>query len=356
MIVRKVAYNRDRYCSRAIAAMKLDPHPLALRTFTAPSLQVSVVIPVYNEVESIPHLLTAIAQVLQAEGLSYEIVAVDDGSTDGTTPLLKQLAQDRSDLRAVILRRNYGQTAAMAAGFHHAQAPVIVTLDGDLQNDPTDIPKLLAKLEEGYDLVSGWRKHRQDAALTRLLPSKLANGLISKVTGVALHDYGCSLKAYRAELLADMNLYGELHRFLPALAFIEGARIAELPVNHHARRFGASKYGLSRTFRVLMDLMTIYFMKRFLTRPMHVFGWFGLISTVIGFGLGLHLTYVKLVMGESIGNRPLLSLAVLMVLGGLELFCFGLLAELMMRTYHESQGRTIYRVREVVAAADTSVP
>ena len=311
-------------------------------------LQVSVVIPVYNEVESVPRLVEAIAQVLRTEQLAYEIIAVDDGSSDGTTALLKRLAQERMDLRAVLLRRNYGQTAAMSAGFHHAKAPVIVTLDGDLQNDPTDIPKLLAKLDEGYDLVSGWRKNRQDAALTRLLPSKLANGLISKVTGVPLHDYGCSLKAYRAELLADMNLYGELHRFLPALAFIEGAKIAELPVSHHARQFGASKYGLSRTFRVLMDLMTIYFMKRFLTRPMHAFGWFGLVSTAIGLGLGLHLTYVKLFLGESIGNRPLLTLAVLLVLAGLELFCFGLLAELMMRTYHESQGRTIYRVREVV--------
>ncbi len=331
--------------------MKTEPYLPELHTFLPPQLQVSVVIPVYNEVESVPHLLEAIAQVLRTEGLGYEIIAVDDGSKDGTTTLLKRLAQERKDLRAVLLRRNYGQTAAMAAGFHHAKAPVIVTLDGDLQNDPTDIPKLLAKLEEGYDLVSGWRKNRQDAALTRLLPSKLANGLISKVTGVPLHDYGCSLKAYRSELLADMNLYGELHRFLPALAYIEGAKIAELPVSHHARQFGSSKYGLSRTFRVLMDLMTIYFMKRFLTRPMHAFGWFGLISTTIGLGLGLHLTYVKLFLGESIGNRPLLTLAVLLVLAGLELFCFGLLAELMMRTYHESQGRTIYRVREVVESS-----
>jgi glycosyltransferase involved in cell wall biosynthesis len=335
--------------------MKTEPYLSPFPVSTTPlTLQVSVVIPVYNEVESVPHLLEAIAQVLRTEGLVYEIIAVDDGSKDGTTALLKRLAQERSDLRAVLLRRNYGQTAAMAAGFHHAKAPIIVTLDGDLQNDPTDIPKLLAKLEEGYDLVSGWRKKRQDAALTRLLPSKLANGLISKVTGVPLHDYGCSLKAYRSELLADMNLYGELHRFLPALAYIEGAKIAELPVSHHARQFGASKYGLSRTFRVLMDLMTIYFMKRFLTRPMHAFGWFGLTSTTIGFGLGLYLTYLKLFLGESIGNRPLLTLAVLLVLAGLELFCFGLLAELMMRTYHESQGRTIYRVREVVESTDSN--
>lgn len=336
--------------------MKTEPRLPQLQIPALQTLQVSVVIPVYNEVESIPHLLGAIAKVLRTEGLAYEMIAVDDGSTDGTTALLKRLAQERLDLRAVLLRRNYGQTAAMAAGFHHAKAPVIVTLDGDLQNDPADIPKLLAKLEEGYDLVSGWRKNRQDAALTRLLPSKLANGLISKVTGVPLHDYGCSLKAYRSELLADMNLYGELHRFLPALAFIEGAKIAELPVSHHARQFGSSKYGLSRTFRVLMDLMTIYFMKRFLTRPMHAFGWFGLISTTIGLGLGLHLTYVKLILGEPIGSRPLLTLAVLLVLAGLELFCFGLLAELMMRTYHESQGRTIYRVREVVESKGIPAP
>jgi glycosyltransferase involved in cell wall biosynthesis len=334
--------------------MKTEPHPPQVISPTIQNLQVSVVIPVYNEVESVPRLLEAIAQTLQNEGLRYEIVAVDDGSTDGTTLLLKRLAQERMDLRAVLLRRNYGQTAAMAAGFHNAKAPVIVTLDGDLQNDPTDIPKLLEKLEEGYDLVSGWRKNRQDAALTRLLPSKIANGLISKVTGVPLHDYGCSLKAYRAELVADMNLYGELHRFLPALAFMEGAKIAELPVSHHARQFGSSKYGLSRTFRVLMDLMTIYFMKRFLTRPMHAFGWFGLVSTVIGLGIGLHLTYLKLFLGESIGQRPLLTLAVLLVLAGLELFCFGLLAELLMRTYHESQGRQIYRVREVVESKDSS--
>jgi glycosyltransferase involved in cell wall biosynthesis len=329
-------------------SMKTDPHPPQLQISAPHALQVSVVIPVYNEVESVPYLIEAIAQTLCTEGLAYEIIAVDDGSTDGTIALLKQLAQTRTDLRAVLLRRNYGQTAAMSAGFHHAKAPIIVTLDGDLQNDPQDIPKLLAKLEEGYDLVSGWRKHRQDAALTRLLPSKLANSLISKVTGVSLHDYGCSLKAYRAELVADMHLYGELHRFLPALAFIEGAKIAELPVHHHARQFGTSKYGLSRTFRVLMDLLTIYFMKRFLTRPMHAFGWFGLLAMFAGLGVGLHLTYIKLVLGEAIGQRPLLTLAVLLFLAGLELFCFGLLAELLMRTYHESQGRNIYRVREVV--------
>jgi dolichol-phosphate mannosyltransferase len=208
---------------------------------------------------------------------------------------------------------------------------------------------LLAKLDEGYDLVSGWRKNRQDA-LTRLLPSKIANWLIGQITGVKLHDYGCSLKAYRSELVADMNLYGELHRFLPALAFIEGARITELPVRHHARRHGRSKYGLGRTFRVVLDLFTVFFMKKFLTRPMHVFGLLGIICTVLGILLGAYLTFVKLGLGESIGNRPLLILAVVLLLTGVQLFCFGLLGELLMRTYHESQGRPIYRVREVVAS------
>jgi len=311
-------------------------------------VDLSVIVPIYNEVESIPRLLEAIAIAMQDSLLSYEIICVDDGSRDGSTDLLRQQAQERQDLRAVILRRNYGQTAAMAAGFHHALGRVLITLDGDLQNDPTDIPLLITKLEEGYDLVSGWRKARQDATMTRLLPSKVANWLIGEVTGVKLHDYGCSLKAYRAELVADMHLYGELHRFLPALAFIEGARITEVPVRHHARRFGQSKYGLDRTFRVLMDLLTIFFMKKFLTRPMHVFGMFGVASLLLGILVGGYLTFLKLALGERIGDRPLLILAVVLFITGVQLFSFGLLAELLMRTYHESQNRPIYRVREVI--------
>ncbi|MBD2082960.1 glycosyltransferase family 2 protein [Leptolyngbya sp. FACHB-17] len=309
---------------------------------------VSVVVPIYNEVESIPRLISAISTSLRDAALSYEIICVDDGSRDGSDALLKQQAQLRDDLKAVILRRNYGQTPAMAAGFGQAIGKVIVTLDGDLQNDPSDIPNLLAKLDEGYDLVSGWRKNRQDASLTRVLPSKIANWLIGRVTGVRLHDYGCSLKAYRSELVADMNLYGELHRFLPALAFIEGARIAEIPVKHHARQFGKSKYGLDRTFRVVMDLLTVSFMRKFLTRPMHVFGLFGLLSLLSGVTIGLYLVFLKLGLGEDIGQRPLLILAVVLFLAGLNLFSFGLLAEISMRTYHESQGRPIYRVREIV--------
>ncbi len=315
---------------------------------TSVPVRVSAVVPIYNEVESIPILVETIARVFQENQISYEIICVDDGSKDGSTNLLRQLAHTRSDLRAVLLRRNYGQTAAMAAGFNHARGQVIITLDGDLQNDPADIPLLLAKLDEGYDLVSGWRKDRQDAMVTRLIPSRIANWLIRKVTEVQIHDYGCSLKAYRSELVRDMNLYGELHRFLPALAFIEGARIAEMPVRHHARRYGQSKYGLGRTFRVLMDLATIFFMKKFLTRPMHVFGLFGLVAMLLGILLGVYLTILKFGLGEAIGDRPLLILAVVLFLTGVHLFSFGLLAELSMRTYHESQNRPIYRVREVV--------
>ncbi|MDJ0596102.1 MAG: glycosyltransferase family 2 protein [Pleurocapsa sp. MO_226.B13] len=335
--------------SSTLAARNINPTKAVdekWSTDTRPAI--SVVVPIHNEVESLLQLIDAIATTLKANQLNYEIICVDDGSQDGSTKLLKQQARIRTDLQAIILRRNYGQTAAMAAGFKYAQGQVIVTLDGDLQNDPADIPLLIAKLEEGYDLVSGWRKNRQDAALTRLLPSKIANWLIGKVTGVKIHDYGCSLKAYRTEVVADMNLYGELHRFLPALAFIEGARIAELPVRHHPRRYGISKYGLGRTVRVVMDLFTIFFMKKFLTRPMHVFGCWGLVSMILGTLMGLYLSSLKLFFNQTIGDRPLLILSVLLILTGVQLFSFGLLAELLMRTYHESQKRPIYRVREIV--------
>ncbi|AFZ52589.1 glycosyltransferase family 2 protein [Cyanobacterium aponinum UTEX 3222] len=310
-------------------------------------MDLSLVIPIYNEAENIPLLINAITKSLNNTNLVYEIICVDDGSQDGSTEVLKNILMTTSCLKAIVLRRNYGQTPAMAAGFENARGNVIITLDGDLQNDPTDIPLLLQKLEEGYDLVSGWRKNRQDDALTRLLPSKIANWIIGKITGVKLHDYGCSLKAYRKELIADMNLYGELHRFLPALAYIEGAKITEIPVNHHPRRFGKSKYGLGRTFRVIMDLLTVFFIKKFLTRPMHVFGFFGLISMILGFFIGIYLSFLKLGLGRSIGDRPLLILCVLLILTGVQLFSFGLLGELLMRTYHESQKRPIYRIRDI---------
>jgi len=311
-------------------------------------LDLSVVVPIYNEVETIPHLVKQITDVLKNMNVSYEFICVDDGSTDGSVPLLREIAKERNDVQVVVLRRNYGQSAAMSAGFNQARGRVIVTLDGDLQNEPADIATVYHRLLDGYDLVSGWRKERQDDAVTRLLPSKIANKLIAKVTGVRLHDYGCSLKAYRAEVAKDMHLYGELHRFLPALAYIEGARITEIPVRHHARQFGKSKYGLGRTLRVVMDLLTIYFMKTFLTRPMHVFGPFGIVSIALGSLFGLYLTFLKLFFNEAIGTRPLLMLAVLLIISGIQLFSFGLLAELGMRTYHESQKRPIYRIREIV--------
>ncbi len=315
-------------------------------------LDLSVVVPLYNEEESLPHLVHQLTDALQPSGERFELVLVNDGSSDRTAEVLEQLSHEVPELVAVLLRKNYGQTAAMAAGFDVAQGDVIVSLDGDLQNDPADIPMLLAKLREGYDLVSGWRHQRQDAALQRKLPSRIANRLIGRVTGVKLHDYGCSLKAYRREVLSDMRLYGELHRFLPALAFIEGARITEVKVNHRARQYGSSKYGIDRTFRVLMDLLTVWFMKRFLTRPMYVFGFGGLIAMFGSLLASTYLLVVKL-MGGDIGNRPLLTLAVVLGLAGIQLFCFGLLGELLIRTYHESQGRPIYRIRETLRGGRT---
>ena len=315
-------------------------------------LDLSVVVPLYNEEESLPHLVQQLTDALRPSGERFELVLVNDGSSDRTAEVLEQLSHEVPELVAVLLRKNYGQTAAMAAGFDVAQGDVIVSLDGDLQNDPADIPMLLAKLREGYDLVSGWRHQRQDAALQRKLPSRIANRLIGRVTGVKLHDYGCSLKAYRREVLADMRLYGELHRFLPALAFIEGARITEVKVNHRARQYGSSKYGIDRTFRVLMDLLTVWFMKRFLTRPMYVFGFGGLIAMLGSLLASTYLLAVKL-MGGDIGNRPLLTLAVVLGLAGIQLFCFGLLGELLIRTYHESQGRPIYRIRATLRGGRT---
>jgi glycosyltransferase involved in cell wall biosynthesis len=309
--------------------------------------ELSIVVPLYNEAESLPPLVAQLLAALRPLGRSFELVLVDDGSSDGTAEVLRQLAAQTPELVAVLLRRNYGQTPAMSAGFDASRGALIVTLDGDLQNDPADIPLLLERLEQGYDLVSGWRHQRQDPAMSRKLPSRVANRLIARVTGVRLHDYGCSLKAYRRELVGDMNLYGELHRFLPALAFIEGARISEVKVNHRARSYGTSKYGIDRTFRVLMDLLTVWFMKRFLTRPMYVFGFGGLLAVALGLVLSLYLLSLKL-QGMNIGSRPLLLVAVLALICGVQLFCFGLLAELQMRTYHESQGRPIYRVRETL--------
>ena len=307
-------------------------------------IAISVVIPVYNEEDSLPDLVEQLLAAMRQIDESFELVLVNDGSTDRSGEVLSQLSSEVPELVCVLLRKNYGQTAAMAAGFDLSRGEIIVSLDGDLQNDPADIPLLISRLRDGFDLVSGWRYQRQDAAIRRKLPSRIANRLIGLVTGVRLHDYGCSLKAYRREVLADMRLYGELHRFLPVLANIEGARIAEVKVNHRARQYGNSKYGIDRTFRVLMDLLTVWFMNRFLTRPMYVFGFGGIVAIFGSLLVSAYLLMVKW-LGEDIGTRPLLTFALVLGMAGVQLFCFGLLGELQIRTYHESQGRPIYRIR-----------
>jgi glycosyltransferase involved in cell wall biosynthesis len=314
---------------------------------------ISVVIPLYNEEESIPHLCSALTGALQRYGKPYEIIIVDDGSQDRSFELLAEQAQRDPHLTVIQLRRNFGQTAAFAAGFNHARGDVVITMDADLQNDPDDVPLLMAKIDEGYDIVSGWRKDRQDRFLDRRLPSMIANRLISNVTDVRLHDYGCSLKAYRRDVLQHVRLYGELHRFIPALASQAGGTVTEVPVNHRARQYGRSKYGISRAVRVALDLITVWFLGGYSTRPIHVFGTLGLISAAGGFVIGLYLTFLKLGMGQSIGTRPMLQLAVLLAVIGVQLITMGLLGEMMTRTYFESQDKPIYIVRRVVSKSDT---
>ncbi len=308
-------------------------------------INVSIVIPIFNEEESIPQLVQEILLTMRSYNKSFEIILVNDGSKDRSAEVLENLSKDIPELTCILLRKNYGQTAAMAAGFDLSTGDIIVSIDGDLQNDPNDIPLLIAKLNEGYDLVCGWRHDRKDAEISRKIPSKIANKLIRRVTGVHLNDYGCSLKAYRREILTDMKLYGELHRFLPILANIEGARITEIKVNHRARKHGLSKYGIDRTYRVMMDLLTVWFLNRFLTRPMYIFGFGGMIAILSSSIASIYLLIMKL-LGEDIGNRPLLNFALIIGIAGVQLFCFGLLGELQIRTYHESQGRPIYRIRK----------
>ena len=309
-------------------------------------MDLSVVVPVLNEEENIPSLHQRLTEVLQNTGHSYEIIIIDDGSTDRSFEILGMLQAGDEHLRVVRFRRNYGQTAAFAAGFDRAQGDVVVTIDADLQNDPADIPALLAKFDEGYDVVSGWRANRQDRFLDRRLPSIVANGLIRWATGVHIHDYGCSLKAYRREVLADVELYGELHRFLPALAQAAGGRVTEIPVNHHPRRFGKSKYGLSRTLKVMLDILVVRFLMSYSTRPIHIFGLLGLLSFLVGAVLLGYLAVVRLLLLQPIAERPLLLMAILLTMLGVQLVTTGLLAELTSRTYYESQGKSIYTVRE----------
>jgi glycosyltransferase involved in cell wall biosynthesis len=312
----------------------------------SPAPRLSVVVPIFNEEENITLLYQRVSAAMAQLGQPYEMIAVDDGSRDRSFAILVGLAARDARLRAVRLRRNFGQTAAFAAGFARARGDVVITIDADLQNDPADIPRLLEKLDEGYDVVSGWRKHRQDAFWSRTLPSRLANGLISRVTGLHLHDYGCSLKAYRREVLQNIQLYGELHRFIPAIASWQGVSVAELPVNHAPRHAGTSKYGIGRTLRVVLDLLTVRFLLSYSTRPMQIFGLFGIISILIGGLISAYLATLKLVMGISLSNRPLLLLGVLLIILGVQFISIGLIGELIIRIYYDRQPRRTYVVRE----------
>ena len=307
----------------------------------------SIVVPVYNEEENIAELYKQIKEVIVRENYNAEVIFVDDGSTDKTYDELYRLSKEDRRVKIVRFRKNFGQTAAFAAGFDYAKGDVIISMDGDLQNDPKDIPNLLRKIEEGYDVVSGCRKKRKDH-WSRVLPSKIANWLIGKISGVKLHDYGCSLKAYRRDVAKNLHLYGELHRFIPVLASIFGARICEIPVVHHPRLHGKSKYNFSRTLRVIVDLLLVAFMQKFSTKPLHVFGIWGFILFATGVVIDLVLFIEKIFWGVSIGSRPLLFLGILLILGGLQLISIGILAEMNIRTYYESQGKKIYNVRNTV--------
>ncbi len=311
--------------------------------------KISIVVPVYNEEENVPILYDRLKEVLEKIPYDYEIIFVDDGSIDRTREILEEIASKDKKVKVIEFARNFGQTPAMMAGMDYATGDVIVTMDGDLQNDPEDIPRLLEKIEEGYDVVSGWRKNRQDAAISRKLPSKIANWLIGKMTGVKIHDYGCTLKAYRSDVIKKVRLYGELHRFIPALAstVTSVSRIIEIPVKHHPRIYGKSKYGISRTFKVLADLFFIWFLKKFMQKPIHFFGILGLVLFFAGLIPFLYLVGLKLT-GHSIGGRPLLIISVLFILSGIQMFTTGIISEILMRIYFESQDKKPYVVGRVV--------
>jgi glycosyltransferase involved in cell wall biosynthesis len=311
-------------------------------------MDLSVIVPIYNEEENIPSLHEGIRAALSGSALKYEIILVDDGSTDHTFPLLKAIALEDLQVKVIRLRRNFGQTAAMAAGFSAAKGRIVVPMDGDLQNDPADIPHLMEKIREGYDVVSGWRRERSDSFLSRRFPSIIANFLISRMTGVHLHDYGCTMKAYRREVLDGINLYGEMHRFVPALASQIGARVAEIEVSHHPRRFGRSKYGISRTMRVVLDLMTVKFLLAYSTKPIQLFGKLGIYTLAAAFLCGGATLYMKLFENTSMNRNPLFILTAFLLFMGIQFIVLGLLGEVNARTYYEAQGKPIYVVRETV--------
>ena len=311
-------------------------------------MDLSIVIPVYNEEENVEPLVGEITSVMKPLVKSYEIIVVDDGSRDRTFAILAGLRRRAPQLRAIGLKRNFGQTAALAAGLTHARGEFVVLMDGDGQNDPADIPAMLAELDNGADLVCGWRFQRHDAFLSRRLPSMMANWLISWATQVKLHDYGCTLKAMRKDVAAHLKLYGEMHRFIPAIAYERGARVAELKVKHRPRLRGASKYGIGRTFRVILDLLTVKFLISYSTRPAHVFGPMGIASCALGFILAGYLSAQKFIYNQDIGGRPLLLLSILLIFIGFQFITMGLLGEMLARTYHESQGRPVFAIREIL--------
>lgn len=311
-------------------------------------MKLSVVIPVYNEVENLPRLYKAIHEALKAVRYSWEMILVDDGSQDKSPEELEKLAsKDPRYVKVILFRRNFGQTTAIAAGIDHASGDIVVLMDADLQNDPDDIPAMVAKIDEGYDVVSGWRYERKDKLLTRVLPSRIANGLISWITGVHLHDYGCTLKAYRRNILSGFRLYGEMHRFIPAYAGSVGARIIEVRVNHHARKYGKAKYGLERTIKVILDLMTVKFLSSYASKPNYLFGGMGLVMMAISFFIVIFLVINRLVAGEHIVRSPLLQMSVMLFILGVQSILLGLIAELLVRTYHESQKKATYTIRKV---------
>jgi glycosyltransferase involved in cell wall biosynthesis len=310
-------------------------------------MELSVVIPIRNEAPSLVELHRELTATLTAWGRAYEIIVIDDGSTDESFAILARLQTADPRLRVIRFRRNFGQTAAFSAGFDHARGRLIVTSDGDLQNDPRDIPAMVERLERGFDIVCGWRKDRKDAFISRRLPSTIANRLISAATGVRLHDYGCSLKVFRAEVVKSLKLYGEMHRFLPAIASEQGVSIDEVVVNHRPRQHGRSKYGIGRTIRVILDLVTVKFLLSYSTRPLQIFGLIGISMGLAGGLISGWLAYQRLIEAESLSNRPLLLLGILLISTGFQLVTLGLLAEIQARTYHESQNKPIYAIREI---------
>jgi glycosyltransferase involved in cell wall biosynthesis len=314
----------------------------------SPQLDLSIVIPVYNEEENIQRLFPLLKEALEELSKPYEIIFVDDGSTDQTGELIQDIARQDSTIKLITLRRNFGQTAAMSAGFDASEGKIVIPMDGDLQNDPRDIGRLLAKLDEGFDVVSGWRKNRHDTFLSRRLPSMLANKLISLTTNVHLHDYGCTLKAYRREVLDGVRLYGEMHRFIPALASWMGVKVTEIPVTHHPRTHGKSKYGISRTVRVVLDLITVKFLLSYSTKPIQIFGLLGLCSLLGSFGLGVGVLYARIWLDMMLANNSMFLLAVLLFILGWQFIAMGLLGEVIVRTYHEAQKKPTYVIAKTL--------